>query len=151
MFLYLMRHGEAVQGANDSQRSLSPEGRREVTAVAQLLLRRGDRIDIFYQSTKRRAKETAQIMKDILNPQARRETKDGLAPDDPVEIILSDIAGGKENVMIVSHMPFLGNLIARLVPVEGSKVAMKTGSVVVLRGSSKQSWKIQETISPGPT
>ena len=58
MFLYLMRHGEAVQGADDSKRPLSEKGRQEAVKVAQFLLQKGAPVDIFYQSPKQRAKET---------------------------------------------------------------------------------------------
>ena len=145
-----MRHGEALQGADDSKRPLSQRGKEESAAVARYLLQNGAKVDIFYQSTKQRAKETAQIVKDILNPQAAVQTKSGLAPNDPVENILPELNAGNKNLMIVSHLPFLGKLVSRLVTgqEEDGIVPMPTASVVILKDSAQGLWNIKGIVAP---
>lgn len=145
-----MRHGHALAGASaDAQRPLSQQGKLEAAAIAHCLLQKNVMIDIFYQSTKKRAQETALIVRDILNPQARIETKDGLAPDDPLEHVLNEIPCWKENTMIVSHMPFLPRLISRLITgrEDNKMVAMPTASVAVMQHLG-QKWTLLEIISP---
>ena len=149
MVIYLMRHGHAQSGTSDTERPLSKQGRQEAAAVAQYLRQKGVPVEVFYQSTRKRAQETAQIVKDILNPAARIETKFGLGPDDPLDDILQDITLWKERTMIVSHMPFLPRLISHFLTgrEDGQAISMATGSVIVLE-QSQQKWKIKEIISP---
>ena len=149
MLLYLMRHGDALQGANDSQRSLSEKGRQDIARVAQFLLQKQAQVDIFYHSPKKRALETAEIVREILNPQAVIEAKDGLAPNDSVENILPDMARWKKNTMVVSHLPFVSKLASRLVTgrEDESLVSMPAGTVVILKNSDS-SWKIEGIVFP---
>jgi phosphohistidine phosphatase len=148
MTIYLMRHGQAIQGADDSKRPLSESGRREVADVARFLLQRKTHVDIFYHSTKQRAQETAEIVRNILNPKVPMETKSGLAPNDAVPPIAEDMSQWRQDVMVVSHLPFLGKLVTYLVSgKEDDAVAMPTASVVILKKEA-QSWIIQEVIYP---
>lgn len=145
-----MRHGHALAGASaDVQRPLSKQGKLEAAAIARCLVQKNVKIDIFYQSTRKRAQETALIVRDILNPLARIETKDGLGPDDPLEHVLSEIPRWKESAMIVSHMPFLPRLISRLATgrEDGKMVSMPTASVAVMQHLG-QKWTLVEMIFP---
>ena len=152
MLLYLMRHGDSSPGTDDTRRPLSPKGRKDVGKVAQYLLASGAQVDVFYHSPKERAKETAQIVKDILNPKARMEMKDGFAPNDPVEKAWEGIVALKEKSMVVSHLPLLPKLISRLVTGHEDEniIGLSAGSVIILEQSSRQ-WNIKEVISPEQT
>ena len=145
-----MRHGEAVQGANDSQRPLSVKGKQESAKVGQFLLRKKVEIDIFYHSAKQRSQETAWIVKDILNPKAQFKMRDDLAPYGSAQSVMEDIQSWKNTVMIVSHLPFLPRLISLLVTgrEDANIIGMPTGSVVVLAKDSSPHWRIQEIILP---
>jgi phosphohistidine phosphatase len=148
MFLYLMRHGDAIQGLDDSRRPLSAKGIQEAEKIARFLAQKQTRVDVFYHSTKQRAKETAEIVKGILNPKAFIEVQSGLAPNDPIEPIVQEILKWPDNVMVVSHLPFLGKLVTQLVSgQQDDRVGMPTASVVVLKSAST-TWTIEEIIYP---
>lgn len=65
MRLYLLRHGRAEDpgpGMSDSDRRLTPEGVREMEAVAAALARMDLRPDLILTSPMPRARETAEIV-----------------------------------------------------------------------------------------
>ena len=100
MLLILIRHGEAVPETVDPNRPLSAHGREEVERSARFLKNAGVNANLFYHSTKKRAEETAYIVRAILNPQAKLEKKAYLSPDDPLDEILKDLAKVKQNLLI---------------------------------------------------
>ncbi len=72
MKLYLTRHGIAIDHIggeikNDWQRPLTEEGRKETKAVASALKKIGIRADLIVSSPLIRAKQTAEIITDILS------------------------------------------------------------------------------------
>ena len=115
MRIYLMQHGEAVGEDIDVSRPLSEKGNADVLKTANFLKKAGIKIDIIWHSTKLRAKQTAQIMADIIAPEDGILEKPGLAPNDPVSIIKEEIlVENREHLMIVSHLPFLKKLASLL-------------------------------------
>jgi len=124
--IYLVRHGDAVQAQVDPARPLSPKGRAEVEATARALLKEGAKIDEIWHSTKLRARQTAEIIGQILGVRKILE-KEGLKPNDdpaPIAEILKHIP---KTILIAGHMPFLADLSALL----GKKVAgFESGGVV---------------------
>ena len=148
--VYMMRHGDAVAGADDSARPLSEKGRREVKRVAEFLSRQGSRVDVFYSSFKLRAQETAGIVKDIVNPKAVIHLRDDINPNDLTESIFAEMARWPGNEMVVSHLPFLPKLVSRLTTGQEDErpINLPTGSVAVLAQTSSRHWKIQKMILP---
>src|SRR2546428_14120512 len=65
MKLYFLRHADALEGADDAARPLSPHGRKEALEVGRFLKRAGIEFEAAYSSPLVRAKETAEI---VLNP-----------------------------------------------------------------------------------
>ncbi|HEY9713931.1 MAG TPA: histidine phosphatase family protein, partial [Chroococcales cyanobacterium] len=85
MKVYLVRHGIAqdrLGGAvlNDSQRPLTDEGKDETKAVAQGLRRLNVRPDLCISSPLIRAKQTAEIMADVLGTAEPLKILDSLCP-----------------------------------------------------------------------
>lgn len=79
MHLILMRHGEPLRGAaNACDPPLSPSCREHVRSSARVLL--GERIDVLYSSPQRRARESANLVGDVLGLSPVLE--DGLAEFD---------------------------------------------------------------------
>ena len=111
MRIYLMQHGEAVGEDIDVSRPLSEKGNADVLKTANFLKKAGIKINIIWYSTKLRAKQTAQIMADVISPEDGILEKPGLAPNDPAAIIKEEILAEKqEYLMVVSHLPFLNYL-----------------------------------------
>jgi phosphohistidine phosphatase len=118
--LYLMRHGEAAPGAPDAGRRLTPDGAAAVGRVAARAGVAGVRLDHVYHSGLVRAQQTAELLAGAVSTADRVGRREGLAPSDPVAPIarwLLDpaVLDGPQSIALVSHLPFLDLLAARLV------------------------------------
>src|SRR6266540_153796 len=65
MKLYFLRHADALEGADDAARPLSPQGRKEAQEVGRFLKRAGIEFDSAYSSPLVRARQTAEIVLDL--------------------------------------------------------------------------------------
>ena len=92
MYLLLVRHGEANPDSSDDQRELSPKGVAEVTQLAQTLKEAKISLELIYHSNKLRAKQTAEILKNHINPKAELVMKGYLSPNDSTDRMMGDIA-----------------------------------------------------------
>jgi phosphohistidine phosphatase len=140
MYLYLIRHGEA--SSDDGGRSkpkifkepgaLTEKGRETVRKLAVFLKKKGVKIDEIWHSVKLRAKQTAEIIADEFDVENVYK-KNFLAPLDPVDKCVEKMSGYENlDLAIVSHIPYLSNLIAYLVPVPGEIIDFKQAGVVCL-------------------
>jgi phosphohistidine phosphatase len=112
MELLVIRHGtaeDAKPGVDDSQRSLTKEGRKEMKKAAAGLTRLVETIDIIAASPLVRAQQTAEIVAAAYDNLVI-ETLDSLSPGSD----LGDLAkwlrdqASAEVVAIVGHEPHLG-------------------------------------------
>jgi phosphohistidine phosphatase len=118
--LILMRHGEALHPAVDPQMRLSPRGQRDAVKMGEYLKSIGLVIDAVWHSPKARALETAQTVASALGlDPAILQQHPELVPEgdvvgtkDRIEWVRK--AGVCQGLLIVSHMPFLPQLTARL-------------------------------------
>ena len=120
MTLYLMRHAEAVPldaggAARDADRRLTEKGLRQAHRMGRLLKRMEVKFDRVCASPFARAQETAEEVLNVLGASVKIRTLDELKPsasaDDMWEAIL---ATSGEKVLVVGHMPSLGDLAAAL-------------------------------------
>jgi phosphohistidine phosphatase len=128
--LYLVRHGAAEDGPVDRSRRLSPEGRAEVQALAELFEARGVKPDRILHSGYRRAEETAEILAEATRAPARKHQ--GLAPEDDPALLVAELLPITGSSLIVSHMPFLGSLARQLVGEQTALPEFRTSSIVCL-------------------
>ena len=150
MGLYLVQHGEAVPENIDPDRPLTDTGKAEVLRVAGFLKGKID-VDVIWHSTKLRARETAIILAESLSPRHGLTQKDGLSPNDPVDIIKEDICDGRHNhLMIVGHLPFLGKLTSLLLAgsYSGSHVIFRPGGVCYVEHTDKGNWAVAWCVVP---
>lgn len=135
--LYIMRHGEAVPGVPDSERSLTSQGETEARAMGTWLdgMLAGDMRTTLriVASPSRRAQQTAQWMADPLGRPV--ETLPIITPDDPLEPLIDWLQHEVAHTpcLLVSHMPLVGALVGRLV--EGDMRAsqpMPTATIAML-------------------
>jgi phosphohistidine phosphatase len=118
--LYLMRHGEAEPGQPDAARRLTAEGAAAVARVAARAAAANVRLDHVYHSGLVRARQTAEILAEALGAADRVARRDGLAPNDPAAPVVRwlldpAVVDGAGGLALVSHLPFLDYLAARLV------------------------------------
>lgn len=132
MDLVLWRHAEAQETAPDGDdlaRPLTPRGEKQASRMAGWLDRQlpeGTRILV---SPARRAEQTALALG------RKYKLRTELAPGASVEDLLAAVGWpeGKGVTLVVGHQPVLGQVIARLLAIQGSECSVKKGAVWWLR------------------
>lgn len=141
MKLYLVRHGKYVSSESDPQEPLSAEGREETAAIAKKLKGKDCPIDEIWHSTKKRAKETAEIIAKTAG--CPLIEKEGLKPMDSIGPIVNTLVGTNKNLMLVGHLPFMEKLLSLLLfgEEQASPVNFTNSCVLALEEVDHQ-WKI---------
>ncbi|HSV93820.1 MAG TPA: phosphohistidine phosphatase SixA [Desulfobacterales bacterium] len=149
MRLYLVQHGEALNAADDSGKTLSPKGRRDVKALAEACAKRHIEAVEVIHSGKVRARQTAEMLAAALNLPVRAET--GLDPMDPVRPFAGECAT-MHSTVVVGHQPFLERLAALLLAgrEDPPVLAFQRGGMACLerRGAPHEGWCILWTAFP---
>lgn len=113
--LWLVRHGEAVPESLDPSRPLTAEGARAVSDAASLLAGRLGRLDLVAASTKRRARQTAEILAAAAGYPADKIVETAaLSPSATPEAFLAFLEEqeGKESVLCAGHLPSIARFAA---------------------------------------
>jgi phosphohistidine phosphatase len=149
MRLYLVRHGEAVQAENDSERVLTKEGRERVRKTAYFLRKNNINVKIIFHSGKTRARETAQIIAEEINPVNGIAESAGLKPNDPVKVWMNNVRDLTSDTMIVGHLPQLSKLLSNLTTgdIERDLFLINDASVICLE-KSDDSWMVRWFVTP---
>lgn len=150
MKIYLVRHAHALPASVNPDRPLSEEGLVQTRRVAAFLQDAHLEIDEILHSTKLRAKQTAEILKEVLSLSCPMQAREGLAPDDPPEEIYNAILKSGKNMMIVGHLPFLDKLVSLLVAGNEDRhvVKFKESTLAILEPDVPPAWRIVSYISP---
>jgi len=157
MELYIVRHGDAGQamqarGRADDERELTREGREETEAVAKALRALGCSPARIGTSPLARARQTAEILADVLDAKKKLENCEFLAPGSDAEDLirwLRDLRA--DSVMIVGHMPDLAHLASAMLTPKGSlDIAFKKSGVCCISfggapaaGAGRLEWLLQ--------
>jgi phosphohistidine phosphatase len=147
--LYLVRHGEAREAAEDPQRSLTENGRKAVQQVASILGKQNLHVDQIWHSGKTRARETAEILAQHLSPSQGTVAISGLAPNDDVHPIAEMIIHESSTTMLVGHLPFLSRLVSLLLlnNPESDILHILPSSVLYLN-RTEGIWKLNWMLTP---
>jgi phosphohistidine phosphatase len=121
MKLFLTRHGiasEQIGGAikNDAQRPLTSAGREETELVAAGLKRLGVKPSLILSSPFVRARQTAEILAEVLNVALKIEFSQALLPGGLVSDLFKELADFKkvDEVFLVGHQPDMTRLAQSL-------------------------------------
>ena len=148
--VYLVRHAQAVAAEEDSERPLSARGQRQAEYLNQALRDLDLQVDIIYHSEKKRAIETATIMRPVIATQHGIHARRDLAPGDSVTEFLDDL--GREEwrrVAIVGHLPFLERLAAQLLAGDPEQRLMQfTEATVAALVRGPQGWDVRWIVQP---
>ena len=150
MLLYLVQHGEAKRGEEDSARGLTEKGAKDVEKVAQFLQNKILSLGQVFHSNKTRAVETARILAGHLKPAQGVSEAGNLAPMDDPEIWANRIAGMDANIMLVGHLPYMARLAGQLLCIEKEKplIDFKMGGIVCMMRSNDGQWSLEWMIVP---
>lgn len=149
MRLYLVQHGRAKSKEEDPERGLTEDGIAEVQKVARLFSASDAQIHVIWQSGKKRAKETADIIGETLGIPNRIMEHTKLAPNDPPFEIEKEIAASHHDLMIVGHLPFLAKLAGRLLAGDEDRrpVSFRNSGIVCLE-KGDTGWSLVWAITP---
>lgn len=149
--LYLVRHGNAsTSGESDAQRSLSPQGEKQLNrlcvALQNLNLVTPTQI---WSSKLVRAQQTAFLLKSGLELDAQLVTQENLAPEDDPSTIVEAITQTTDSIMIVGHEPNLSRLSSLLLSGTQNfeQIVFPTASILCLSrltvGGDSTPWHIE--------
>lgn len=112
MRVYLVRHGKAVKEGytTDAERELTKTGRREVAQIAEWMAQAGVEVAQIRHSGLVRARQTAEIFAELLQPPGGLIAVRGLHYNDPVEPLARELYLEHDPVMLVGHNPFMEKL-----------------------------------------
>jgi phosphohistidine phosphatase len=150
MFLYLAQHAEAKGKEEDPARDLTPKGLMDIESVAHHLKRLNVQVSRVVHSGKTRARTTAQVLAQHLNPGAEVSEAPGLAPLDDPAIWAERIAQTEEDILLVGHLPHLARLAALLLSGDQARdvINFRMGGVVRLSRMEAGQWAIDWMIVP---
>ena len=123
MKLYLLRHGDAVDGYPDQHRQLSVYGRQQVQSVALRHRVECGAIEQVVSSPYKRAAETTDIFTRTVNIQHRIDWLDDLTPQGELRAIEGFLQRTNvEAVLMVTHLPLVGLLVDYLAGETGTRM-----------------------------
>lgn len=151
MKLYLVQHADAKSKKEDPSRPLSDRGWEDIRRVvkyAEKHLR--IQVEEIIHSGKLRAKQTAEVLAEHLNPTKRMMDSEDLEPLADPRIWKNRLAETAGNIMIVGHLPHLGKLTGLLLTGDESKeiVRFRMGGIICLERDEGSRWTIQWMITP---
>ena len=133
MDLYIIRHAIAVdEYEDDSQRPLSDKGKKKMRQIAKGLRTLGVDFDLILSSPYVRAKETAEILAEVLKTKTALAFSENLIPMGDPDLLIAEMNEkySANSVALVGHEPFLTALIGLLVSENANlDMALKKGGV----------------------
>jgi phosphohistidine phosphatase len=137
MFLYIMRHAEAVEGSDvlqDEWRYLTEKGRASSEKMSATIAKFGPKTRLTITSPLTRAVQTAEI---AAGKACRRNiivASELLLPGAGTAELVDHLRSCRDSkrVMLVGHEPQLGSLVAALLGRDDEDISLKKGACVAL-------------------
>jgi phosphohistidine phosphatase len=150
MKLFLVQHAQAVSGDVDPDRPLTADGRRDIKKITEFIKPLSLTVDSLLHSGKTRARQTAELLAEVVTVQNEMVAHKGLSPKDDVQLIKDGIVSVGRDLMIVGHLPFMAKLASLLLTGSESSetVSFKQGCIVCLSGENGNRWQIDWMITP---
>ncbi len=150
MALYLIQHGKSLPKDQDPDQGLSKEGIAETKRMANLAKDQGITVSQIRHSVKTRARQTAEIFAEALNPREGIQEVSGIKPMDDVAEYAANL-DPDVNVMLVGHLPFMERITSYLTTGSIDQTVFKfqnSGIVCLDKDPETQSWVIKWTLLP---
>ena len=135
MKIYILRHGiaEEAQGNQaDSERALTPEGKKKLRIVLRTADASGVAPSLILTSPYRRAVQTAQIAAEVLKYKGELLETKTLEPGSHPRVVWDEIRVHKaeEEILLSGHEPLFSSLTAYLLGSPGLQIDYKKGALV---------------------
>ncbi len=141
MIVYIFRHGEAETKVEsptktDEGRRITAEGEEQVKRVCLIAKQLNTEPRAILCSPLIRAKQTAEIAKELLNPKAELKIEASLEPDREPEDVYAALSKLRrsDSVILVTHVPILGKLIFDLL---GGHISLEMNNGALAKIESK--------------
>jgi len=149
MKIYLVQHAEAKKEEEDPERGLTEKGIKDLKKIGNFIQKLNLKVSKIYHSGKKRANQTAEILKEYLKLENSVEKIDGIAPMDEPELIFEKIKNFNEDIIIVGHLPNLSKISSLLISGDKSKeiISFKMGSILCLE-KKEDFWVVNWFVKP---
>ncbi len=150
MALYLVQHGKSLPKDVDPDQGLSDEGIAETKRIADVARGYQVKVSLIRQSGKKRARQTAEILAEALNPGGGVAEVGGLKPLDDVAATAAALDAATDT-MLVGHLPFMERMTSFLVTGSAEKPIFRfqnSGIVCLKKDPEPGSWVIAWTLMP---
>lgn len=150
MRLYIVQHGDALPKDINPDRPLSDRGRADIQRLTEWLSSRNFHVEQILHSGKARAKETAEMLRPLLESRDEIHASDGLAPNDSPEAFLMQVRRSRKDTLVASHMPFVARTVSQALTGETDQqlVEFVPGSVAGIESSDGVSWRLFMFVRP---
>ena len=133
MLLLILRHGKAEPGragAPDSSRRLTAEGKELLRPVLSRAAESGVKPETVLVSPYVRARETAEIAREMLGVSEQPLACDALTPDSDPKSVWDEVRVHSQasQLMLVGHNPLLSSLLSALIA-DGRPMDLQTASL----------------------
>ena len=147
MHLLLVRHGDAVSSAENGDKLLSPLGHSEILKTARMASQTIDfRLQNIYHSGKIRARQTAEILSEIIKSENKLKQASGLGPLDSLSIWANRLKTLDVNIALVGHLPYMAEMTSYLTK-KAHDVQFYTATIVHLTRNSDKIWKMEQVFT----
>jgi phosphohistidine phosphatase len=146
--LFVVQHGQAKPEEEDPQRPLTARGADDVGRLARWAV---DRLEVrprrVIHSGKTRARQTAEIWGRLLDVDT--EEGDGLSPNDDPATWAHRLAGERDDLMLVGHLPHLARLTGLLLTGDPGcqLIGFQQGGLAVLE-QTDAGWVLAALVPP---
>ncbi len=137
MEIYILRHGVAEEpqaGQPDSERPLTPDGRKKLRHVLRTAASAGVAPALILTSPYKRALQTAQLAAEILDYKGELLRTAALEPGSSPKAVWDEIREHKEQprILLSGHEPLFSRLTAYLLGSPNLLVEFKKGAIVCI-------------------
>jgi phosphohistidine phosphatase len=134
MEIYILRHGIAEDGSPgqpDSDRALTPEGKKKLRAVLRTAAAAGVSPTLMITSPYKRAVQTAQLAAEILNYKGHLLRTQVLEPGSRPGAVWEEVRVHKDeqSILLAGHEPLFSSLTAYLLGWPNLQVDFKKGAM----------------------
>jgi phosphohistidine phosphatase len=137
MEIYILRHGIAEDGQAgqpDSERALTPDGRKKLRAVLRVAASAGVAPSLILTSPFKRAVQTAQLAAEILDYKGDLLRTQVLEPGSSPKAVWDEIRVHKDEarILLAGHEPLFSRLTAYLLASPNLQVDFKKGALACI-------------------
>lgn len=144
MRLYLVQHGDAVPEDHDPDRPLSDQGRADIQRLLEWLASHKVRLNQILHSGKTRTRQTAEILRPLLDSSSHIYQGQGLAPNDSPEAFLRRLKADQTDTLVAGHMPFVARTVSQALTNAPDRqlVDFRPGTVAGIERGEGASWHL---------